>query len=169
MKYIPILFLILFLASCSIGPVYVYDYQPVIKITGDTTSVTFTVPDLAPDGWGWGDGADSISFPILLKESKDVSAYVTDIEWYIVTEENPHINDGNVVLLSPLELKKSTSDTMFLNLRLGEDDAYWIDASDGINDNVGEGVIIINVIYYDDMANRYESLPFYLPIKVIKP
>jgi len=44
-----------------------------------------------------------------------------------------------------------------------------LDEADGINDNVGQGVFIIKVIYYDERANKYESLPHYIPVKVTKP
>ncbi|HAV92662.1 TPA: hypothetical protein DCW38_05730 [candidate division WOR-3 bacterium] len=169
MKFIGIVALTLLLASCSMGPVYVYTYQPVVKIEADTTEQPFYVHDLEPDGWWAGDGVDTILFPVLLKETKDISAYITDIEWNIVTELNGNVNGGNIVLLSPLELKKSSSDTIEIPLVIEERDAYEIDISDGIQDNVGNGVIIIKVVYYDERANKFESLPFYLPIKVIKP
>lgn len=169
MKFISVIILALMLASCTMGPVYVYTYQPVVKIEADTTMQTFYVDDLEPDGWWAGDGVDSMNFPIVLKETKDVAAYITDIEWNIVTEINGNVNGGNIVLLSPLELKKSTSDTIMIPMSVFERDAYEIDISDGIQDNVGEGVVIIKVIYYDERADKFESLPFYLPVKVIKP
>ena len=169
MKFIGIIVLTLFLASCSMGPVYVYTYQPVVKIEADTTLQSFYVDDLEPDGWWAGDGVDSMKFPIVLRETKNVAAYITDIEWNIVTELDGNVNGGNIVLLSPLELKKSASDTIEIPLVIEERDAYDIDISDGIQDNVGEGVIIIKVIYYDERADKFESLPFYLPIKVVKP
>jgi len=168
MKIIGIFILTLLLASCSIGPIYVYTYQPVVKIEADTTEQSFYVDDLEPDGWWNGDGIDSILFPFVLRETIDVSAYITDIEWNIVTETDDNVNGDNIVLLSPLELKKSSSDTIRISLVIEERDAYEIDISDGIQDNVGEGVIIIKVTYYDERANKFESLPFYLLIKVIK-
>ncbi|MGE3062114.1 MAG: hypothetical protein AB7T10_00555 [bacterium] len=169
MKFICIVVLTLLLASCTMGPVYVYTYQPVVKIEADTTEQSFYVDDLEPDGWWAGDGVDSLKFSIVLKEIKDVAAYITDIEWNIVTELDGNVNGGNIVLLSPLELKKSASDSIEIPLVIEEHDAYDIDISDGIQDNVGSGVIIIKIVYYDERANKFESLPFYLPVKVIKP
>lgn len=172
MKYIYLFFpllLILFLISCSTGPLYVYNYQPVLKISGDTTEISFFVQDLSPDGWYDGNGVDSSSIKILLSETKNVKAYITDVEWDLVTETYGSIKEDRISFVKLLELKNSQSDTIIISLTVNENDAYWTDLSDGINDNVGKGVFIIKALYYDEFGNSYESLPFYLPIKVIKP
>jgi len=172
MKYIYLFFplsFILFLVSCSIGSIYVYNYQPVLKISGDTTETSFFVQDLSPDGWYYGNGVDSFSIKILLSETKNVEAYLSDIEWDLVCETYGSIKEDRISFLKPLELKNSKSDTIIISLTVNENNAYWIDLSDGINDNVGKGVFIIKALYYDEFGKSYESLPFYLPIKVIKP
>ncbi|MEO0234294.1 MAG: hypothetical protein ABIN35_05520 [candidate division WOR-3 bacterium] len=170
MKYLFLLMVLsLTLISCTIGPVYVYNYQPVVKILADTTEVTFFVQDLSPDGWWSGDGVDSLNFKILLSEIKKVKSYITDIQFNIVTETYGNIFEDRISFLTPIELSGSKSDTLTLPLSVNERNAYYTDISDGINDNVGKAAIIIKAIYYDEFGNIYESLPFYLPIKVIKP
>lgn len=169
MKYLILLTLLFIIVSCSIGPVYVYNYQPVVRILADTTEATFIVQDLSPDGWWSGDGVDSLNFKIVLSEIKKIKSYITDIQFNIVTETYGNIFEDQISFLTPIELSGSKSDTLTLPLSVNERSAYYTDISDGINDNVGKAAIIIKAIYFDEFGNSYESLPFYLPIKVIKP
>ncbi|HAF08014.1 MAG: hypothetical protein QME48_05190 [bacterium] len=169
MKYPILLLLLLSLVSCSFGPVYVYNYQPVIKILADSTEAKFFVKDLSPDGWWSGDGVDSLYFKIQLSETKKVKSYVTDIKFNLVTEDFGSVFEDRVSFITPLELSGTKSDTLTLPLSIDERSAYYVDLSDGINDNVGTAVFIIKAIYYDEFGKSYESLPFYLPVKVIKP
>jgi len=169
MKYLFLLLLLLSLVSCSLGPVYVYNYQPVIEIIADTTQTKFFVEDLSPDGWWSGDGVDSLDFKIQLSETKKVKSYVTDIKFNLVTENYGSVFEDRVSFITPIELSGTKSDTLTLPLSINERSAYYVDISDGINDNVGTAVFIIKAIYYDESGKNYESLPFYLPVKVIKP
>ncbi len=169
MKYLFLLLLLLSLVSCSLGPVYVYNYQPVIEIFADTTQTKFFVEDLSPDGWWSGDGVDSLDFKIQLSETKKVKSYVTDIKFNLVTENYGSVFEDRVSFITPIELSGTKSDTLTLPLSINERSAYYVDISDGINDNVGTAVFIIKAIYYDESGKSYESLPFYLPVKVIKP
>ncbi len=156
------------LASCSIGPISVYNFRPIIRIECDTTEITFRVPDLDPDGWWNGDGTDSKEIALTLKETAGADAFITDIQYQIVASDNDIITGDLIKLISPIEINK-TSDTYDLDLILEEIDAIQIDEADGIQDNVGTGTVIITVHYYDEYAGTYTSVPAYIPFRVIKP
>lgn len=164
---LPIIFMII-LASCSIGPVSVYNFRPIVKIECDTTEITFRVPDLDPDGWWNGDGEDSKDIELTLKETAGTEAFITDIEYQIVSSANSIVTGDRVKLLSALDINGSQEEYS-LEVLLEEEDAIEIDDDDGILDNVGSGAIIITVYYYDEYAGYYTSAPAYIPFRVIKP
>ncbi len=163
------LFLLLLVSSCYIGTLEVYDYRPIIEMEReDTTAILFRVPDLDPDGWWNGDGEDSKSIEITIKETAGTEAYIENIEWEIIGENNQLTSDGENMLIKSVEL--NDNDTLYtVNITLTEHDANELDEADGIQDNVGEGVLKIQMIYYDKFGNIYESKPLYAPIKIIKP
>jgi hypothetical protein len=168
------LLLVLFLSSCSIGPVPIYVDQPVVRLIEDTLEVTFSVPDVDSNGWEnytWQNiGADTCYLSFEATEIKEKNAYIYRIDYSLIVE-NDEIDDGSFDFQIPLEI--SEMDTIdidpSLDIIINEETAYNIDVADGIHDNVGNGIIEIQVRYTDEMGAVYSSLPIRKPFKLIKP
>ena len=161
--------LLLIFSSCYIGTLEVYDYRPIIEMDReDTTAILFRIPDLDPDGWWAGDGDDSKTIELTIKETAGTEAYIEDVEWEIIGENNQLTSSGTQMLVNPLEL--NDKDTLYnISITLFERDGWNLDEADGIIDNVGEGVLKFHLLYYDKFGNLYESKPYYIEIKIIKP
>ena len=165
---------VLFLASCSIGPVPIYTDQPIVRLIEDTLEVTFSVPDVDSDGWenyDWQDiGADTYFLATEATEIKDKNAYIYRIDYSLIVEDN-EIDNSSYEFMIPLEITES--DTIEIEpsveIIINEDAAYEIDVSDGVHDNVGNGLLEVQLRYTDDMGNEYSSLPIRKPFKLVKP
>ena len=164
----------LLIASCSIGPVPIYTDQPIVRIIEDTLEITFSVPDLDADGWEnytWMDiGADTYYLATEATEIKNQPAYVYRIDYSLIVD-NDEMDNGSHEFLIPLEI--SQSDTIevepSVQIVVFENTAYDIDVADGVHDNVGRGILEVQVRYSDDMGNEYVSLPVRKPFKLVKP
>ncbi|MGE3062112.1 MAG: hypothetical protein AB7T10_00545 [bacterium] len=166
--------IVLFLASCSIGPVPIYTDQPIVKIIEDTFEITFSVPDTDADGWenyNWMDiGADTYYLSTEATEIKEKNAYIYRIDYSLIVDNN-EIEDGSYEFQIPLEITESdTIDIQpSLEIIVAENTAYDIDVSDGVHDNVGRGILEVQVRYTDEMGDEYSSLPVRKPFLLVKP
>ena len=168
MKRYLFFFFVLLLASCSLQNIQVYTYQPVIEIKADTTEMLFNVPDLEPDGWWNGDGVCTIEREIEFKETAGLDAYITDINWMIISNANNVVVSKTIKMAEPMTIR-SESFTMDLEVILSENDAIELDEADDHQDNVGTGSLIIHATFYDERAETYSSVPLYISIRVLKP
>ncbi len=168
MKRYLFFFFVLLLASCSLQNIPVYDFKPVIEIKADTTEMLFNVPDLEPDGWWNGDGICTIEREIEFKETAGLDAYITDINWMIISNNNNVVVSKAIKMAKPFTIKNETF-IMDLDIILSENDAIELDEADGHQDNVGTGSLIINATFYDERAKLYSSVPLYISIRVLKP
>lgn len=165
---------LLLIASCSIGPVPIYTDQPIVRIIEDTLQVTFSVPDVDADGWenyNWGDiGADTCYLSPEATEIKNQNAYIYRIDYSLIVDNDEMMN-GSYEFIIPLEIKEC--DTIGIDpslmIIMNEDDAYEIDLADGVHDNVGKGIIEVQVRYTDDKGNEFASLPVRKPFLLVKP
>jgi len=162
------------MASCSIGPVPIYVDQPIVRLIEDTLEVTFSVPDIDSDGWDnytqQEIGSDTHFLATEATEIREMNAYIYRIDYSLIVDNN-EIDDGSYDFQIPLEI--TDSDTIDIEpsveIIIEENTAYDIDISDGVHDNVGNGIIEVQVKYTDEMGNDYSSLPIRKPFKLIKP
>lgn len=167
MKRFILIIAVLIIIACS-TQMQVYDYRPVIEISGDTTEIVFNVPDNEPDGWHSGDGMDTETIILTLKETAGTEAYITDMKYSVISYENESVSERVIKLSSPVELTGS-EEKYTLYLEIDEETAMELDEDNGIVDNVGPGSIKIECSFYDKSGGKYSSVPFYIPIKVLKP
>lgn len=160
-------------ASCTIGPVPIYTRQPILDILSDTLNVNFVVPDLDASGWdSWshgemGEDTAYISFNVC--ETKGLDAYITGID-YTLFIDNISVQSGYNDLLIPEEITDKDTISLFkaAEIIISENTAHYIDGLDGYYDNVGNGIIEIQVSFEDVNGDRYVSLPVRKPFTVSK-
>lgn len=160
-------------ASCTIGPVPIYTRQPILDIISDTLNVNFVVPDLDASGWdSWSHGEmgeDTVYISFNVSETKGYNAYITGIT-YSLYVENISVQSGTNDLLIPelIEDKDTISIFKASEIIIDENTAHYIDGLDGYYDNVGNGIIEIQVSFEDDNGDRYQSLPVRKPFTLSK-
>jgi len=172
------LFFIIFIsaiaiASCTIGPVPIYTKQPILDIITDTLNVNFVIPDTDASGWdSWTHGemgADTVYINLNVTETKKIDAYITGIK-YTLYVDNTAIQTITNTLLIPEKITDNDTISLFkaAEIIINEQNAYYIDGFDGYYDNVGTGIIEIQVNFEDENGYQYKSLPSRKPFTISK-
>ena len=146
-----------------------YFVHPILEIEADTTMITAIIPEGGQNGWQtWDTGVDTVSFSLTVHETKGYIAYVTGIEVKAYDANGDYsASAANIDYIPPKEVEGNGE------LSIGNIDLYITERIAGDIENADPnnriGYLKFVVKFYDENVDNYESLPFYVKLKVMYP